>query len=188
MPPETGTEYRNMGSIKHGTNSGTHTAMEAAGLCFTMALRSVDSHTRASPMREKLSKHCTKTHTPQQHLAVLCTLLHHCYSTAKIKGRPVGACEHSVNTFSAENSTRPFKKGTPRAKCSAMCPILFPTLQLSMYQKLLLALFILLIHASGWFTQRGKSLSLPRILCSALRSLHFADFNVTVEGVINICR
>lgn len=27
MSPRTGTEYRNMGSIKHGTNSGTHTAV-----------------------------------------------------------------------------------------------------------------------------------------------------------------
>lgn len=140
-----------------------------------MALRSVESHTCASSMRKKLSECCTKTHTLRQPLAVPCTLLHR----SKIKGRLVDTCKHSVESFSAKSSTRQTlqERNTPDKMLHLRCPvfILFPTLQLGMYQKLLLALFILLIHASSWFMWRKekKLVSFKHFMfCTLLSALH----------------
>lgn len=120
-----------------------------------MALRSVESHTCADA--EKVKRVLYKdTYTLRQPLAVPCTLLHR----SKIKGRLVDTCEHSAETFSAKSSTRQTlqERSTPDKMLHLRCLvfILFPTLQLGMYQKLLLALFILLIHASSWFMWRKE--------------------------------
>lgn len=183
MSPRTGTEYRNTGSIKHGTNSGTHTAVEAAGLCFTMALRRVDSHTRASPIWKKLSERCTKTHTSRQHLAALSV---HCSSPLLLDRQNKRQASQHLQAlrwhFLCQAQHKNLnERTTPGKMLYTLCLILFPTLQLGMYQKLLLALFISLVHASSWFTWKGKNLSLPRTSCSARSSFHCIFFILRLQ-------